>query len=683
MEHNTMPEQNMHRLRFRQVHLDFHTAPQIGPIGLAFDKSEWQAMLTTGHVNSITCFAKCHHGWSYHPTTVGQQHPHLTFDLLRAQYDACKELDINVPIYLSAGYDNMISQSHPEWREIDHEGKFFGAGIMRPGFHPMCFNSPYVDYLCDQIHEVVQQFPEADGIFLDIISQRPCCCTFCLAVMARHGLNPAAEADREACAALALKRYYDLTTAAVQADRPDRPVFHNYGNIERGRRDLLAYNTHLELESLPTGGWGYDHFPVSAKYSAGVDMDFLGMTGKFHTSWGEFGGFKHPNALRYECAAMLACGAKCSVGDQLHPNGKLDRSTYRLIGAAYAEVEAKEPWCDRVRAVADIGLLSSSAAHARGGRASDADDGAARVLLEGGYLFDVLDLEMSFAPYRMLVLPDDIPMSKTLASKLNAYLADGGKLFLTGSSGLRDDATCAFDIGATTQGLSALRPDYVLPCDRLRPDWIDTPLVMYLPSQRLTVTDGESLGVVYDPYFNRTWDHFCSHQHTPHRPEPTGYACGVRKGPILYLAHPVFTIYKALGAVSYRAYIANALDLLLGAEKRLTTSLPSAARVSLMHQPDARRYILHLLYACPATRGSQMTLSGGATPTHTRPVEVIEDLPSLRDIAVSLTPPEPIDRVTLEPQGRELDYTVAGAEIRFTVPHLCCHQMVVLHAAAG
>ena len=80
-----------------------------------------------------------------------------------------------------------------------------------------------------------------------------------------------------------------------------------------------------------------------------------------HLRWGEFSGFKHPNALRYECAAMLAYGAKCSVGDQLHPNGQLDKSTYDLIGAAYAEVEAKEAWCDYTTNVADIALLSAAA----------------------------------------------------------------------------------------------------------------------------------------------------------------------------------------------------------------------------------------------------------------------------------------------------------------------------------
>ena len=33
---------------------------------------------------------------------------------------------------------------------------------------------------------------------------------------------------------------------------------------------------------------------------------------------GEFGGYKHPNALRYETSLCLANGAACSIGDQLH-----------------------------------------------------------------------------------------------------------------------------------------------------------------------------------------------------------------------------------------------------------------------------------------------------------------------------------------------------------------------------
>ena len=308
----------MHTLRYRQVHLDFHTSPDIPDIGAGFDKDQWQQALELGHVDSVTTFAACHHGWSYNNTEVGERHPNLSFDLLRAQFDAAKEIDVNVPIYVTAGVNNRVAEAHPEWREITPDGEYGGwtQSPLNAGFKTLCFNSPYMEHLCDLIREVVRQFPDCDGIFLDIISQGQCCCQYCMATMAELGLDPTDSDDRKRMSAHSLERYHRMSTKACRCDDAAMPVFHNGGNITRGRRDILKYFSHLELESLPTGGWGYDHFPVSAKYCKKLDLDFLGMTGKFHTTWGEFGGYKHPNALRYECAAMLAFGSKCSIGDQ-------------------------------------------------------------------------------------------------------------------------------------------------------------------------------------------------------------------------------------------------------------------------------------------------------------------------------------------------------------------------------
>ena len=52
----------MRKLPSRQVHLEFHTSPLIPGVGAHFDKKQFQAALTEGNVNSITVFAKCHHG---------------------------------------------------------------------------------------------------------------------------------------------------------------------------------------------------------------------------------------------------------------------------------------------------------------------------------------------------------------------------------------------------------------------------------------------------------------------------------------------------------------------------------------------------------------------------------------------------------------------------------------------
>jgi hypothetical protein len=671
----------MYKLRFRQIHLDFHTSPMIENIGGAFDKEQWQKTLKESRVNSITCFSKCHHGWSYHPTEVGQVHPHLTSNLLLEQFNACKEIDVNVPVYLSAGVDNVASYEHPEWREVGINGQYnaWVKDINQPGFHKMCFNSPYLDYLCEQIKEAVKLFPGADGIFLDIISQGQCCCRWCLEEMDKNGWDINSEADRKACAELALEKYYQQTTAAAKCDNPDMPVMHNSGNVTRGQREVLKYFSHLELESLPTGGWGYDHFPISAKYCQNLDYDFLGMTGKFHTTWGEFGGYKHPNALRYECAAMLAHGAKCSIGDQLHPNGKIDESTYNIIGAAYREVEEKEKWCNNVESIADIALLSSVSLGKDSPQNDSADNGANRILLESQMLFDVIDGEMDFSKYKVLVLPDNCLIDAKLKAKLDDYLAAGGKLFLTGKSGMDSESKkFVFDIGAEYCGESEYQPDYIVPRQDIQSPITASPLVMYLKSQKIKVKDGESLGDVYEPYFNRTYKHFCSHQHTPPKPEASGFACGVYKNNILYLAHPVFSLYFAYGAVAYKDYCVNALKLLLGDDLSLTTNMPSISRVTMMNQPAENRLIMHLLYANTINRGGKMHMEGGNMNRETGSIEVIEELMPLNDVEVSVKLPEfKVNKITLEPQGKPLEYKESNGVISFKLDSFTCHQMVV------
>ncbi len=672
----------MYKLRFRQVHLDFHTSPHIHGVGEKFDKKKWQEALKIGRVNSITCFSKCHHGWSYHPTKVGRMHPHLNFDLLRAQMDASKEIGVNVPIYISAGVDNFMAEEHPEWREISIEGAFQGwtGPLNRPGFKTMCFNTPYLDYLCDQIREAVHLFPECDGIFLDIIHQGPCCCKWCMEYMFSNGLDPDKPEDRQKCAEAALLRYYREATAACRSERADMPVFHNSGHIRKGKRDILQFFSHLELESLPTGGWGYDHFPMSAKYCQHTGLDYLGMTGKFHTTWGEFGGYKHPNALRYECAAMLAHGSKCSVGDQLHPTGEMDVTTYALIGEAYKEVEAKEPWCDDVTSVADIAVLSSEAESAD----RNPDTGAGRVLFEEHFLFDLIDRQVDLTPYKLLILPDIIRIDEELKRKLGQYLASGGKLLLTGKSGLADDESgFALDVGAEYVGESPFQPDYIdfssdkSTTPQLAPSFVRSPLVMYLRSQRVKPTTGEALGHVRQPYFNRTWKHFCSHQHAP-AADRTGHPAGVRKGNILYLAHPIFSIYHALGAVAYRQYAANAIRLLLGEDITLETNIPSTARVTLMDQKPHSRYVLHLLYANTISRGAQVHLSPDGYVRDSNRIEVIEDLLPLRNVDLSLNLPRNIRRAMLQPQGQEIEFQVTNNKVKIKVDEFTCHQMVVL-----
>jgi hypothetical protein len=662
---------------YRQIHLDFHTSEQIPGIGAAWDKQDWQETLKRGHVNSINIFAACHHGWSYYNTLVGKRHPHLAegFDLTRAQLDACTEVGIRTQIYLTVGVNNRVARENAQWRCINQHGGYHGWSQRPtdPGFHQLCFNTPYLDFVCDEVRELGRLFPETDGLWLDIIFKAHCYCPWCMASMVKAGLDPKVEADVEKHADMVLQNYYQRTLAALREVHPTMLLTQNSGNVTRGDRRFLKHVTHLELESLPTWGWGYDHFPMGAKYAQATGMEFLGMTGKFHTTWGEFGGFKHPNALRYECAAMLAFGAKCSIGDQLHPDGLLDESTYSIIGAAYAEVEAKEPWCTGSRNVADVGVLSAQALDPLHRMGEDSDVGATRLLLEGQILFDMLDAEMNFSPYKLIMVTDEGRIDAALKAKLDDYLAKGGKLLVIGRGALGTDGQPLFDFGAEIARPSEFSLDYILPIPELRPAFVDSPLIMYCQYPRLKITSGTALGEVVEPYFERDWNHFCSHQHAPQRRQGTGLACGAEKDGRMWLPMDLCLAYRKLGQVTTKQFFLACVGRLLGVEIGLQSNLPSTARVTLTEQPRQNRHVLHLLHANLVQRGALQQ-------THMGPMmmEVIEDLTPCCDVKVSLRLAKPVRRVTLEPQGQEIPFRMNGTRMELELDRFTCHQMIVI-----
>ena len=91
--------------------------------------------------------------------------------------------------------------------------------------------------------------------------------------------------------------------------------------------------------------------------------------------------------------------------------------------------------------------------------------------------------------------------------------------------------------------------------------------------------------------------------------------------------------------------------------------LPSAWRVSLLHQPQHQRYVAHLLYAPPLGRGD---------------VEVIEDLPEVRDVRIAVDVPETVKTARLIPGEREVAFEQRDGAVHVRVPAFSMHTGVVL-----
>ena len=655
-------------MRIRQVHLDFHNSEAIKNIGYEFDEKQFCEALIKGHVESITLFSKCHHGWAYHPSKANEMHPGLNFDLLGAQIDAAHKIGVKTPVYLSAGIDEKYAKKHRDCvvRRKD-ESTIWAPDFMTEGYHKLCMNTPYLEYLLAQIKEVVENY-DADGIFLDIAGVQPCYCQYCINQLMEDGKDISSETDHLELAERVYANYTKRVRETIDSVRPGLPVFHNGGHIRHGRRDLVFANTHLELESLPTGGWGYDHFPVSAAYVRTLSIDYLGMTGKFHTSWGEFGGFKHPNALRYETSLSLANGAGCSIGDQLHPSGKMDMATYELIGKAYKELEKKEEYAKGAVAIADIGVLSTEAVEnyyrsknfstGISTKIGKSNAGCARILLEGKYLFNYIDLEEDFSKYKVIILPDTVISDDHIANKLKEYIKNGGKVLASGLSGTNEKKDFVLDFGCKFDDENEFCPSYIRPKFEIR-DISNSAYVVYAKGYKLKDVNGKILCDCENPYFNRTAEHFCSHQHTPNNPDDT-HPIVVSGKDGIYIGYNIFEEYAKKGSITTKEIVCNLIDMLL-TDKTVKTNLPAQGIVQMSRQGE--RYIVHLLYASPVKRGEQ--------------TEIIEDILPISNTTLSVRLPKEPKKVYLAPQNEDIEFEYKNGRAEVKIEYFECHQMVV------
>jgi len=673
-------------LRFRQVHLDFHTSEAIPGIAADFDPERFADTLQKAHVNSVTCFARCHHGWMYYdsPRFPELVHPGLVNkNLLRQQVDACHARDIRVPIYITVQWDHRSAMTHPEYLTLGADGKVIGftPGPFEAGFYRyLCVNSPYRDFLMAHTWEVFEN-SAVDGIFFDIVQPVECVCNYCRAQMVARGLDPTRPADRHDFAIHSINAFKRDMTAFVRSLNPDCSIFYNAGHIGPRHRAIMDAYTHFELESLPSGGWGYLHFPISMRYARTLGLECLGMTGKFHTSWGDFHSFKNPAALQYEVFSMLALGAKCSIGDQLHPAGSISQPTYNLIGEVYAEVEKKEPWFEGATPQVDMGVFTPEESQGVGiGGLPPALMGAVRMLTEGAHQFNILDSQSDFDRYGLLILPDEIPVNEGFAAHLKEYLARGGKLLASFRSGLEPIPDPKENSGTNPLGKFALNefgvrmvgeapfsPDFLMAKSPIGKDLPETEHVIYLKGMQVETLAGSAvLADTLVPYFNRTYQHFCSHRHTPSTGK-IGYPGIVynRKN-VVYFAHPIFTQYNDCAPRWVKTLLLNTIDLLLPSPL-LRHNGPSTLVTSTTEQTAHTRQVIHLLHYIPERRGQAF--------------EVIEDVIPLYNLELSVRLDQPVQRVRLVPQGQRLEYKSSDGRLVFTVPQVNGHQMIeILHA---
>lgn len=568
----------MTQLPTRQIHLDFHTSPLIPDLLSEWDVNAFADTMKDAHVNSVTVFAKGHHGMSYYPTRIGQPHPALGgVDLLGEMIEALRQRDIHVPIYYTVGWEERLAYAHPEWRQVKVDGEYARRTTPHGQVSPdkwwfMSFLHPeYRAYMTEEVEEIISAYP-VEGIFFDICFYHPEAgfSDAVRKVRQEHGLGTYTPENQARFGKLAKELFAAEMTPLVQAKHPQARCFYNSAHrfsVESGSslRGMNTYQENWEIESLPSGYWGYYHFPRFARYVSTFDMPWLGMTGRFQRMWGDFGGIKPPAALEFECFRSQAHGGANSVGDQLPPRGDLDKTAYRLIGSVYEQVEAAEPFYEGSQALFDTGILLASHPTLPPAVSSLSEEGAVLMLEEGHYHPAVLDDASDLSPYKAVLLPDTTVVTPALYDKLKAYYEGGGNLLLSFRSGCDAQGVWQLDfLPLAFHGVLDMYPTYWRCTPEFWPEAAESDRVFYEAGLNVSSEEAETIIQRVLPYFQRTDEHFMSHFQAPPVRDAAPHPAALLGERFAYFADPVFRAYRHYGATFYRDVVERVLARLIG-----------------------------------------------------------------------------------------------------------------------
>ena len=633
----------MQSLSPRQVHLDFHTSEAIAPVAADFDPQAFAAAVKAAHITSMTVFARCHHGMLYYPSQHFPERVHPGIggkNLLLDQVNALHAAGVRAPVYITVQWDYFSSQRHPEWLIRKADGSHEGGPFTEAGFYQsLCVNTGYVDFLYAQTREVCALLGDKlDGAFFDIVGIRPCTCAACRAEMKQHGLDAGDEHAVLQFAKEVMERFKRSMTALVREYSADATIFYNAGHIGPCTKNSADAYSHFELESLPSGQWGYLHFPATARYARKLGKDCLGVTGKFHTEWGDFHSLKNEAALEFECLRMLSYGFACSIGDQLEPCGRLNPATYELIGRVYEKLERYEPWARPSVPVTEVAVLTAEMPTSEL-VVPESILGATQLLEELSIQFDVLDEEMSLGGYRLVLLPEDFRASSAFSEKLERFVQQGGAVIAFDTGGLRADETYPPCFGTCYNGRNAQWPNFIVAEGPLAKDLFPkNEYVIYVQGAVLTPVASVPVLSAHAPYFARTGEHFCSHRYTPSAKAPACPAV-VQNGRVIVFSHPLLTQYRDCAPRWVKLMVRNAIDVLLGSVL-LRHNGPSTLMASVLEQEAQQRYTLHLLSYIPVRK--------------CRSIDIIEEAASVYHVRFETCLPHGVSRARIAPDGPEL-----------------------------
>ena len=629
----------------RAIHFDFHTLPGIGDIASEWNAERFAKTLKKAKVEFINATAQCNVGYSYYPTKSGVVYPGLKIDLFGELVKACHKEGIKVVGYVSTGLNHEACIQHPDWCGMLKDGRTVYTELSEYYYRVPCYNTAYGKHMLKIYEEVLNC--GADGLFLDNVVMRRCYCPVCMQKMKDLGINTNNDKEVDKFAENSL---LDFTQKVRDLIPSDKYMYVNGFGDNRIR-------THREIECLPTGGWGYDIFPVNVSFSRNIYDQVLYMTGRFRNTWGDFGGYRNRESIENDIYDALLYGTQVSVGDHLHPRGKLDDELYDMIGDIYNKVEKYEKWTDDAKYIKEVGIVTNFDVAQVYYTTRESYDGATRILAELKYNFDIINVDMDFDPYKVIILPDQVQMTPELMAKLEKFLENKEKAVLSSGRSLLDENN-NFVKGKYWDFIEFISVDETK-TSYYKLNNSDRCISTYNDGILMKTAPENTIAKYIKPYFDYHWDGTYKYSYTPPDKE-TEYASVAEKGRWRHISFRLFNSYYNFCYKEHRELVADFLSKFINTPLIDASNLPHTSRASLTGTEDYK--LLHIKVTYPEITGK------------TTSIEEHNVLPAGKKIKIYGV----YTNVCILPDERKIDCANDGKYTEITLPEIIGYEMFKL-----
>ncbi len=623
------------------LHFDLHPSLSDNALGRDVTPEMVDRLLARVHPDYVQYDCKGHVGYLGYRSKVGTAAPGIVKDSLEIWRAVTARRGVGLYIHFSGVWDGVAVAQHPDWARVrpdgtsdDHNTSTFG---------------PYVDQLMiPELEEAIGRY-RLDGVWVD---------GECWSVAPDYGVGVRKAFQERTGIAELPKSERDagwLEFLELNREQFRKYVAHYVGRLHEHSPGVQIasnwlYSSYVpERPEIPVDFLSGDFLGNTPVSTAHLEARYLAATGKPWDlmAWGfladrtlETKIHKSPVQLKQEAAAVIPQGGGFEIYYNPTRAGWIDDRLVDVMEDVSRFCLARKAIAFRTTSVPQVAVLFSSyALYARSGKmfggwgsAVNAVRGVIDALLAAHYSVDILpDWRLQDASaYPLIVVPDWPDIGADARRSLTEYARSGGSLVVIGAG----------------QASFAGRPGEV----RSEESWI-VGATAFASMRGAWAELDPSAGEVIERRFSSV----------DSRGEGTSAAVLVQTG-----AGKIAVIGGPLGG-SYAVHHAPALhEFLQRVVARVFTPIvnvagPATVEIALRKKSDSH-WILHLSNMTGAQAGAEYA--------------VVEWVPSVGPLEVTLRLPRRPARVRWEPDGRDLKGSWEGASFRTIVDRLEVHGAV-------